>query len=210
MRALLRLAGATIAALLVAVTAAGAASAGTARQGQPAGHAAPVVLRGGRTVVTTAPGIAAALLGSGIVPITTLPGTEGVLVTKAGPLVRLGFPVTGGRVSLNPLGGRIQHRGGILFLDVKTGKQIMVSDFTINLGSRVLTGIVNGNPHARVPVFRLGLAHSTLRVHRHWVTARGITARLTKVAASALDATFHTSLFKPGMLIGTAGTTLHI
>jgi hypothetical protein len=41
-------------------------------------------LTGGDTSVTTAPGIAAALLGHGIVPIATLPGTEGAGSAAAG------------------------------------------------------------------------------------------------------------------------------
>lgn len=207
MRTLWRLAAVLTTIGLLTVPAAGAASAATAG---PARHAHAVPLRGGRTVVTTAPGIAAALLGSGIVPIATLPGTEGALLGKSGPAVRLAFPVTGGRVSLNPLGGSVRHRGGILFFDAKTGKEILVSNFTIQLGRRVLTGIVNGNPHVRVPLFRLGLAHASLHVRGHWVTARGIVLRLSHAAAGALDATFGTTLFKTGTVIGTAGTTLHI
>jgi hypothetical protein len=208
MRKLWRLAAtATAAALLVAGPAAGAASAAGAHQARPAGA---VALRGGQTAVTTATGVAAALLGHGIVPIATLPGTVGVGLGHAGPVARFAFPVTGGRVSLKPLAGRILHRGGILFLDAKTGKQILVSNFTINLGSRQLTAIVNGNPKARVAIFRLGLAHAVLHAHGHWVSARGITVRLTKAAAGALNATFGTTLFTSGLLIGSASTVLHV
>ncbi len=206
MRTFQRLAVALTAAGLLTVSAAAAASASpvTGRQAAAAVH-----LRGGQTAVTTAPGIAAALLGNGIVPIATLPGTEGAR-TSPGVSVRFVFPVTGGNVSLKPLGGRVLHRGGILFLDVKNGKKIALSDFTINLSTRVLTGIVNGNANARVPVFTLGLAHATLKAHKHVVAARGIVLRLTKAAAGALDATFGTTLFKAGMVIGTAATDLDI
>jgi hypothetical protein len=208
MRKLWRLAAtATAAALVVAGPAAGAASAAAAHHARPAGA---VALRGGHTAVTTAPGIAAALIGHGIVPIATLPGTEGVALGSSGPVARFGFPVTGGRVSLKPLAGQIQHRGGILFLDVKTGKQILVSNFTINLGSHLLIATVNGNPKARVAIFRLGLAHAVLHVRGHWVSARGITVRLTKAAAGALNATFGTTLFAGGLLIGSASTVLHV
>jgi hypothetical protein len=125
-------------------------------------------------------------------------------------VVTFRFPVTGGHSSLNPLSGRIRHGGGILFSDPKNGKKIAVSNFTINLTHRVLTGIVNGNPHARVPLFHLGLAHAMLKVHSHWVTARGIVLRLTTTAAKALDATFGTTLFKAGLVIAAAATKLHI
>jgi hypothetical protein len=208
MRTFQRLATAITAAALLTLSAAAAAPAATAHQ--PAGHTTKVQVRGGHTTVTTAPGIAAALIGHHIIPSAIPPGTEHVRDTKSGAVVKFRFPVTGGRVSLNPLAGRIRHRGGILFSDPKNGKKIAVSNFTISLTHRLLTGIVNGNPHARVPLFRLGLAHAVLKAHGHWVAARGIVLRLTKTAATALNATFGTTLFKAGMVIGTAATKIRI
>jgi hypothetical protein len=92
-------------------------------------------VHGGRTTVTTAPGIAAALLGNGIIPLAIPPATEGVHVGKSGLAVRFAFPVTGGQVSLQPLAGQIRHSGGILFLGVKNGSKIAVSDFVISLAT---------------------------------------------------------------------------
>jgi hypothetical protein len=208
MRTFQRLATAITAAALLTLSAAAAAPAATA--GQATGHTARVPVRGGHTTVTTAPGIAAALIGHHIIPSAISPGTERVRHTASGVVVTFCFPVTGGRVSLNPLGGRIRHRGGILFSGLRNGTKIAVSNFTISLTRQVLTGIVNGNPHARVPLFRLGLAHAVLKVHGHWVAARGIVLRLTRTAANALDATFGTTLFKAGLVIGTAATKFRI
>jgi hypothetical protein len=70
-------------------------------------------LTGGDTSVTTAPGIAAALLGHGIVPIATLPGTEGARIGGSGVTVRFTFPVTGGWLNAAKLRGTIWHKGGI-------------------------------------------------------------------------------------------------
>src|ERR1700748_3276913 len=53
---------------------------------------AQVRLTGGDTSVTTAPGIAGALLGHGIVPIATLPGTEGARGRKWRGRVPLHLP----------------------------------------------------------------------------------------------------------------------
>ena len=78
-----------------AVTAASAATS----QGAAARAAAGVHLSGGTTAVTTAPGVASALLQNGIVPEAVLPGSEQVLYSKNGPAVRFAFPVTGGLVS---------------------------------------------------------------------------------------------------------------
>ncbi len=187
---------------------AGSATAASAATSQPAAAqaAAAVHLRGGATAVTTAPGIAAALLTNGIVPLATWPGSQSVQSPASGPAVRFTFPVTGGRVTLSPLGGTIDHSGGILFFNVKNGKKIEVSWFTIDLTHADLTGIVNGNPRARVPLFRLDLSHARLAAGQHTVTAGGIGVTLTATAAKALDAALGTKLFSAGLKLGTAST----
>jgi len=187
-----------------AVTAASAATS----QDTAARAVAGVHLRGGTTAVTTAPGVASALLRNGIVPQAIWPGSERVLPGKTGPAVRFTFPVTGGLVALSPLGGNIHHAGGIVFRNAKNGKTIEVSRFTIDLTRGDLTGIVNGNPAARVPLFGLGLSHAKLAVGRHLVTARGIVLTLTSVAAKALNAALGTRLFSAGLELGTARTVL--
>jgi hypothetical protein len=186
--------------------AAGAASAAAATQAPKS--ASQVWLTGGDTSVTTAPGIAAALLGHGIVPLATLPGTEGAKVSSSGVAVRFTFPVTGGWLNAATLHGTIWHQGGILFLDPATGKQLEVSDFIISVHQGVLTAEVNGNPKVRVPLLRLSLAHATIHAGWHYVQINGIVLTLTGTAASALDATFSTTLFKAGLELGTASTVL--
>jgi hypothetical protein len=192
---------------LVTGSAATAASAAASQRGG-AQAAAAVHLRGGATAVTTAPGIAPALLKNGIVPLATWPGTQSVLLAKSGPAARFTFPVTGGRVTLSPLGGKVRHAGGILFLNVTNGKTIEVSRFTIDLSHADLTGIVNGNPKVRVPLFRLDLSHAKLAAGKHVITARGIGLRLTRAAATALNAALGTRLFSAGLNLGTAQTLL--
>lgn len=187
---------------LVIGPAAGAASASTATR------SAQIRLTGGATTVTTAPGIATALLGNGIVPVATLPGTEGAQIGSGGVAVKFTFPVTGGWLNAAKLTGTIWHKGGILFADLPAGKQIAVSDFVISVHQGVLTAEVNGNPKVRVPLLKLSLAHATIRKGWHYIKISGIVLTLTSTAASALDATFGTSLFKPGLELGTASTLL--
>jgi hypothetical protein len=176
---------ATAAALVVPVAASGVASAATRGP-------APIRMAG-QTTVTTAPGIASALLGAGIVPLAVNPGQQTVLIRDGQPLARFAFPVTGGWARLHPLSGTIEHRGGILFTDLKTGKQVEVGNFTV-----------------RIAIFNLSLAHARLWVHGHIVRAANIMVTLTATAAKALNATLGTALFQPGMTIGTAATTLRI
>jgi hypothetical protein len=204
MRVFKHLAVVAMAAGLVAGPVAGAASAAPVTAA-PAGQ---VWLTGGDTSVTTAPGIAAALLGHGIVPLATLPGTEGAQVSSGGVAVRFTFPVTGGWLNAGQLRGTIWHQGGILFLDPVTGKQIQVSDFVISVHQGVLSAEVNGNPDSRVPLLWVSLAHASIHTGWHYVQISGIVLYLTKTAASALDATFGASLFTPGLELGTASTVL--
>ena len=51
--------------------------------------------------------------------------------------------------------------GGVLFVAPAAGRQISVSGFVINLEQGGLTGIVNGNPKARGPLFTPGLEFGT-------------------------------------------------
>src|SRR5690348_5994747 len=86
------------------LTGAAATSASAATSQDSAARAGSGVhLRSGTTAVSTAPGVASALLHNGIVPKAVRPGSERVLQGKNGPVVRFAFPVTGGRVTLSPL-----------------------------------------------------------------------------------------------------------
>jgi hypothetical protein len=210
MRGFSYLATATAVAAMLTGPAVTSASAAPARPASGQTAAAGVELRGGATAVTTAPGIAAALLKNRIVPHATRPGRESVLSFKSGPAVRFTFPVTGGRVTLSPLGGKISHRGGILFVNKNNGKKIKVSRLVIDLTHADLTGIVNGNPRARVPLLRLDLSHAKLVACKHAVVARGIGLKLTSTAAKALNAALGTKLFSAGLKLGTARTLLRL
>lgn len=203
MRAFKRLALAAAAAGLCLVPVAGVTSASAAAQ-----TPGWVPLTGGQTWVTTAPGLAATLLGHDIVPLAVLPGTEGAQIGTGGVAVRFAFPVTGGWLNAAELRAWIWHQGGILFLDPATGKQIEVSDFNISVHQGVLTAEVNGNPNVRVPLLDLSLAHASVHSGGHQVQVSGIVLTLTQTAASALDATFSTSLFTAGLELGTASTLL--
>ncbi len=59
-----------------------------------------------------------------------------------------------------------------------------------------------------MPLLTLSLAHATIHAGRHYVQISGIVTTLTGTAASALDATFGTTLFTAGLELGTASTLL--
>jgi hypothetical protein len=201
MRAFMRIAAVTAAAGLFLAPAAGAASAAVTH---PAPHLTHVL--GGTTHVTTAPGIAHALLANGIVPIATSPGTSSL---TAGGSVHFAFPVTSGSVGLVPPSGHINHAGGILFFK-SVSKNITISSFRISLASRTLSAVASIKGHPRVAIFKLNLAHAVVHHSLHSVTVSNIGLDLTAPAAAALDAALATTAFTPGMDVATGSTKLSI
>jgi hypothetical protein len=201
MRVFMRIAAVTAAAGLFLAPAVGAASAAATN---PTPHLTHVL--GGNTKVTTAPGIAHALLANGIVPIATSPATA---TLTGGGNVRFVFPVTSGSVSAVPPSGHINHAGGIIFFK-SLAHNLKISKFRISLGSRVLSAKVSipGNP--RVGIFKLDLSHAVVHHSLHSVTVSNIGLKLTAPAAAALDAALVTTAFTPGMKVGTGSTTLRI
>jgi hypothetical protein len=187
-------------------SAAGATSAATVH-GQVA--MSPVQhVTGGQTTVTTPPDLAETLIEHGIVPLATLPATQGAVTGTGGLAEEFTFPVTPSVIGLDHLTGTVNHGGGILLISPTTAKTIAFSDFVINIKDRLLTALVNGNPKRRVALLSLSLANATITVGRNFVTASGIVVSLTSTAASALDARFSTSLFRTGLEFGTVTTLL--
>ena len=209
MRAILRIAATTTAAGLLLASAATMASASTASP-HPATHAARVHLTSGETSLTTVPGLAEELVGDGIVPFATTPGTETLVGTSSDPQFKFSFPVTGGRVNPARLTGTIKHRGGILFVTVPpSGGAIKLSRFRISLTNRRLSAIVTVNPPGtgvRVTVAKLSFSHARFSIGRSHVKVRRIGVHLTTSGAEALDNALGTTDFSPGQKIATART----
>ncbi len=170
--------------------------------------AAPTRLTGGTTTVTTGPGIATTLLRNGILPLATAPGRQAFGYDR-GLTTSFSFPVTGGAVDLTTLGGTIEHRGGIVFVNLRNGKKLKVSDFVIDTTTGVLTGRVNATS-TRVPVFQLDLSAATVDARGSQVKVGNIDVRLTAVAAGALNSALGTTVFAGGLDLGTAKTALRV
>ena len=206
MRALLRIAAITTTAGLLLASAATMASASTASPHPAATHAARVHLTSGETSLTTVSGLAEELVGDGIVPFATTPGTQTLVGTSSDPQFKFSFPVTGGRVNPARLTGTIRHRGGILFTNVPpNGSTIKLSRFRISLTSKRLSAIVS-SVGMRVTVAKLSFSHARFSIGRSHVKVRRIGVHLTTAGADALDSALGTSLFTPGMKIATART----
>lgn len=106
------------------------------------------------------------------------------------------YRITGG--SLEGARGTIRHSGRLRFS--AGGRSLTASNFTVKLGARsTLTGRVGAR---RVTLLTLDTDRA--RITRSGLDYRisGVRVALTAAAANALNATFHTSLFKRGLELG--------
>lgn len=146
----------------------------------------------GFTLLELDPDTAEALTGAGVRVSAVSPavGSSGAFA----------FPVVGGTVSTDPLGGRILHSGGLKFS--AGNKSLTVKNFTINLTRGVLSARVVDGP--RVPL--LTLEGGDANVNGRLVTLGGVEASLTPEAAAALNDTLGTDAFAGGLLVGEASS----
>src|SRR5918997_2029983 len=110
------------------------------------------------------------------------------------------FPIVGGKVEKDPLGGRIVHSGGLRFS--ADSEEVVVQRFVIDLDRSVLTAKVAGTGQ-RIDLLRLG-APEDVKVGSERIVLKGVDAKLTSQAAKALNEAFDTDLFAGGLLIGEA------
>jgi len=110
------------------------------------------------------------------------------------------FPIVGGKVEKDPLGGKIVHSGGLSFST--DSEKVVVKRFVIELDRGVLTAKVAGTGQ-RIDLLRLG-APEDVKVGSERIVLKGVDAKLTAQAAKALNEAFDTDLFEGGLLIGEA------
>ena len=155
-----------------------------------------VALNGGKTWLKIDKGTAAALSDADVKVEAT-----GVAV---GPSAKrpytFAFPIVGGKVDKDPLGGRIVHSGGLSFS--ADSESVVVRRFVIDLDRGVLTAKVAGTGQ-RIALLRLG-APEGAKVGAGRIVLRGVDAKLTAQAAKALNEALNTDLFEGGLLIGEA------
>jgi hypothetical protein len=155
-----------------------------------------VELSGGKTWLKVDKDTAAALSDAGVKVEAT---GAAVGPTDERPYT-FAFPIVGGKVDKDPLGGRIVHSGGLSFS--ADSESVVVRRFVIDLDRGVLTAKVAGTGQ-RIDLLRLG-APDGAKIGAERIVLRGVDAKLTAQAAKALNEAFDTDLFKGGLLIGEA------
>jgi hypothetical protein len=165
----------------------------TAAQSAERHNGNTIALSGGKTWLKIDKGTAAALSDAGVKGEAT-----GAAI---GPLAKhpyFAFPIVGGKVDKDPLGGRIVHSGGLSFS--ANSESVVVKRFVIDLDRGVLTAKVAGTGQ-RIALLKLG-APEGAKVGAGRIVLRGVDAKLTAQAAKALNEALNTDLFEGGLLIG--------
>ena len=179
----------------------------------PAGAAAAPTVRldGVRTTLWTDPATTKVLLANKIVPLPTRDTGVDVKWTSTGPSIGYRFPISGGHVDAATLAGRINHTGGLRFVNLANGKQLSLTRFRIVIDAHPhLTAIVNGNPNVRVSILRLDLSKATVAKPLPYVRVGNVGAYLNSTAAGALNNALGVSFFAPGIKLGTAYVNAHV
>jgi hypothetical protein len=148
-------------------------------------------VRAGSTTLALDAGTAAALDSAGISVGPIRPASAGA--------DGIAFPITGGRLATDPVGGRIAHSGGLLLRDADT--KVRLRSFVIRLDDAPdLTAKVGG---ARVSILDLDLSQAQLALTRRRLSVSGVKATLSGAGAAALNQAFGLQL-PAGLAIGTA------
>src|SRR5215204_6598283 len=150
----------------------------------------------GKTWLKIDKGTAAALSDAGV-KVEASGAAEGPTAERP---YTFAFPIVGGKVDKDPLGGNIVHSGGLSFS--ADSEKVVVKRFVIELDRGVLTAKVAGTGQ-RIALLRLG-APEGVKVGSERIVLRGVDAKLTAQAAKALNEAFDTDLFAGGLLIGEA------
>jgi hypothetical protein len=155
-----------------------------------------VALNGGKTWLKIDEGTAAALSDAGV-KVEATGAAEGPSAKRP---YTFAFPIVGGKVDKDPLGGRIVHSGGLSFS--ADSESVVVKRFVIDLDRGVLSAKVAGTGQ-RIALLKLG-APEGAKVGAERIVLRGVDAKLTAQAAKALNEALNTDLFEGGLLIGEA------
>lgn len=181
--------------LVGALAAALLALALSAPSAQSAERSATTPVTGGQTLLKLDGGTAAALTDAGVGIRATGPA-----IGPSGSAL-FAFPIVGGKVNKEQLGGSIVHSGGLAI--TAGGTTLVVKRFVIDLDTGYLTAKVAG-AGVRIPLLRIGAATGGVKAAPGILLLKDVNVRLTGTAANALNQTFNTNLFSGGLLIGQA------
>ncbi len=173
--------------------------------------AAPVKLNGIATKLVTDPATTEVLIDNGIVPLPVKPASIRPVFPGGAFALAYRFPITDGRVDSETLAGRINHSGGIRFVNLSNFQSLKLTNFRIvTAGEPRLTAEVNGDPDTRVRILDLDLSAAEIDRAGRIVRISEVDAVLTHAAADALNASLGVSFFAEGIDLGQAYVTARV
>ncbi|MBJ7610416.1 MAG: hypothetical protein JF887_13440 [Candidatus Dormibacteraeota bacterium] len=182
-----------------------ASSSGSPAASTAAAPAAAILnLTGATTKVDLDASTAMVLQQNGVSVAPVAPATAAM----ANGTVEVSFPITAGYAAIYPMTslpfvrGTFSHSGGITFS--AGGKTLTATDFVVNPGTSTLTATVGGKG---VPLLDVDGSQVKMTSDSSGVHLDGAVAKLSTVAASALNSTFGVSLFKQGIPVGVVHIT---
>jgi hypothetical protein len=158
-------------------------------------HDGKTIALSGETRLKIDKDTAAALSDAGV-KVETVGAAEGPTAKRP----YFAFPIVGGKVEKDPLGGKIVHAGGLSFS--ADSEKVVVKRFVIELDRGVLTAKVAGTGQ-RIALLRLG-APEGVKVGSERIVLQDVDVKLTSQAAKALNEALDTDLFAGGLPIGEA------
>ncbi len=152
-----------------------------------------VEVEDGATTLALDPGTAAALTDAGIAvkPIGDAKATDDGIA----------FPVVGGWLAADPVGGRIHHLGGLRLRSDDT--TVRLRNFVVRLDEDPDLLAKVGNADERVSIADLDLSQAQVSLDGSRLQASGVIATLSADGAAALNAAFGLQL-PAGLPLGTA------
>lgn len=162
----------------------------------PAAAQPAIPLTGGVTTATYQPGYLGFLVRNRIAVIPVPPATLGLHggITES-------FPVVGGAFDPATLTGTIEQAGGNLYVDLRTGRSVTVTDFVVDPGAAVLTARVKGTA-TRITLFTFDQSALAVSVNGSTVRVTGLETRLAGPGADLLNRSLGTTAFTAGLDIG--------
>ena len=168
-----------------------------------AAQAQTLKLAGGYTQLTTDPGTTKALVANKIVPLPVFPSWVVPTSVSGQAALQYRFYINGGQIDGSTLAGEIKHSGGLKFVNFRNGKSVTVKSFTIDTNTAQLTAWIPALG-VRAPILDLDLSGVQVTPGKVYTKVGPVPAKLTAVAAGALNSSLGTSLFQAGIPLGTA------
>lgn len=173
---------------------------------QAASQEAPPL--GGSTRVTFDPAYSRSLLRAGIVRVATPPARDRLVLVAGRPTVATTFPIVGGTFDPTTLQGTIVQAGGNRYVNVRTGRRVLVDQFVVDSGTGLLSARIDRG--VSIPLFQLDKSASTVAVDGPRIVVDGLTFTFTPVGARTLNAALGTTLFSEQTPLGVVRATLDL